>query len=203
MGIWRTAALVVLAGCAATALVLAGLSQASLSRPLTPLPAAQLAKCQASAQLRPACIRKVPRVTGRYRAYRARDGGPAPEFQVFDLEYFVPSRPPKGAHITVAAGAVSRLTPYTDPKAATNVVQLSDRVRRADRSKPVSFGSRRWNDLQGILYLAPPYLHGGQLGDHLVFQWTRSGQTYVVSLHAWAPLPETAATLRAMVATLS
>ena len=56
--------------------------------------------------------------------------------------------------------------------------------------------------MRGILYLAPPYLHGGQLGDHLVFQWGRGNRMYVVSLHAWAPLGETAATLRAMVATL-
>jgi hypothetical protein len=40
------------------------------------------------------------------------------------------------------------------------------------------------------------------LGDHLVFQWGRGNHLHVVSLHAWAPLEETAATLRAMVETL-
>jgi hypothetical protein len=63
----------------------------------------------------------------------------------------------------------------------------------------VSFGHRRWNERRVILYLAPPFLHGGQLGDHLVFQWRQRTRTYVVSLHSWAPLLETAATLRAIV----
>jgi len=54
----------------------------------------------------------------------------------------------------------------------------------------------------GILYLAPPFPNGGQLGDHLVFQWQRSRRTYVVTLHSWAPLKETEATLRAMVTAL-
>ena len=63
---------------------------------------------------------KVPRVNGRYRAFRARDGRVVPELWVFDLEYFVPSRPPKGAHITIAAGAVRRLTPYREPDAESD-----------------------------------------------------------------------------------
>jgi len=152
--------------------------------------------------LRPSCIREVPRVTGNYDASKAGDRA-GPEFHVFDLEHFVPSRPPKGAHITVAAGAVWRLTPYADPDRSSRAVQLSENIRRASsRTSPVSFGHRRWNGRKGILYLAPPYLHGGQLGDHLVFQWGRGNHMRVVSLHAWAPLEETAATLRAMVLTL-
>lgn len=198
-------AIVVLAGaiaCFAAATEL-GLSQPGLARPLVQLPKEQLAKCEASRLLRPACARMVPRVDGRYRAYRARDGTLVPELQVFDLEYFgTPLRPPRGAHITIAAGAVSRLTPYVDPDASLRPVRLSKKVREAARTKPISFGYRRWNGVRGILYLAPPHLHGGQLGDHLVFQWGSSDRIYVVSLHAWRPLAETAATLRAMVATL-
>ena len=178
------------------------MSQAVPSRPLVPLPSGQLARCQGSALLRPSCIREVPRVTGNYDASKAGDRA-GPEFHVFDLEHFVPSRPPKGAHITVAAGAVWRLTPYADPDRSSRAVQLSENIRRASsRTSPVSFGHRRWNGRKGILYLAPPYLHGGQLGDHLVFQWGRGNHIRLVSLHAWAPLEETAATLRAMVETL-
>jgi hypothetical protein len=151
--------------------------------------------------LRPSCIRKVPRVTGNYDASKGRDRA-GPEFHLFDLEHFVPSRPPKGAHITVAAGAAWRLTPYVDPDRTSRSVQLSEKVRQAFRMRPVSFGHRRWNGREGILYLAPPLLRGGQLGDHLVFQWGRGNHLRVVSLHAWAPLEETAATLRAMVETL-
>ena len=178
-------------------------SQPASSRPLTPLAKAQLVKCRASRFLAPACIRRVPRVAGSYRAYRTRDGHVEPELQIFDLErYSQPLRPPTGAHITVAAGAVWRLTPFRDPDQASTVMRLSDAIRERARSRPVSFGYRRWNGLRGVLYLAPPYLHGGQLGDHLVFQWGRADRMYVVSLHTWAPLAETAATLRAMVETL-
>ena len=126
-----------------------------------------------------------------------------PELQIFDLERFaVPLRPPKGAHITVAAGAVARLTPFADPTAGTQVVRLTDAVRKSPRSRPVSFGRRAWNGQRGILYLAPGYPAGGQLGDHLVFQWRRSDKTFIVSIHSWAPLTETASTLRAMVEAL-
>jgi hypothetical protein len=42
-----------------------------------------------------------------------------------------------------------------------------------NRRKPVSFGVRSWNGRRGVLYLAPPYAHGGMFGEHLVFQWRR------------------------------
>ncbi len=103
--------------------------------------------------------------------------------------------------MTVAAGAVSRLTPYSDPTERSKVVPIS-RAVNVNRSQPVSFGVRRWNARRGILYLAPPYIHGGMLADHVVFQWRRSGRMYVISLHSWWPLPETVATLRAMVIAL-
>jgi hypothetical protein len=41
--------------------------------------------------------------------------------------------------------------------------------------------------------------HGGQLGDHLVFEWGEGSDRLVYSLHAWKPLADTAATLKAMV----
>jgi len=197
----QPATLVLLAAGTGIALVAAGSSQAVPSRPLVPLPSGQLARCQASALLRPSCIRKVPRVTGNYDAAKGSDRA-GPVFHVFNLEHFVPSRPPKGAHITVAAGAVWRLTPYADPDRRSRSVQLTEKVRRASRTRPVSFGHRGWHGRKGILYLAPSYPDGGMLGDHLVFQWGRGNHLRVVSLHAWAPLEETAATLRAMVETL-
>jgi hypothetical protein len=53
--------------------------------------------------------------------------------------------------------------------------------------------------LSGDLILAPSYPRGGMLGNHLVFRWG-SKRRYVVSLHAWEPLLEAEATLRAIVA---
>jgi hypothetical protein len=38
------------------------------------------------------------------------------------------------------------------------------------------------------------------LGNHLVFRWREGRREYVVSLHAWEPLTEAAATLKAIVA---
>jgi hypothetical protein len=167
---------------------------------LAALPKAQLAKCTASRLLRPTCTPWVPRVDGRYRAQFARDGKLVPAAHVFNLEYFVASeKPPKGAHVASAAGAVRRLTPYADPTGRSRAVPLSTPVD-VNRRKPVSFGARNWNRRRGILYLAPP--HGGMFGDHLVFQWQRGERMYVVSLHTWWPLEETAATLKAMVIAL-
>ena len=169
---------------------------------LVALPPTQLAKCVQSRLLRPACPRFVPRVTGGYRALFARDGKLVPVLHVFDLERFAPSlMPPEGAHIAVAAGAVQRLTPYADPTARSPVVPVTHPVN-AYRRKPVSLGPRTWNGRRGLLYLAPPYPWGGQLGDHLAFQWRDGPRLYVISLHTWWPLPQTAATLRAMVMAL-
>ena len=167
------------------------------------LPVSQLAKCRTAAALRSVCPRRVPQVNGGYRALFARDGKLTPALYVFDLERFsMPLRPPNGAHITAAAGAVWRLTPYEDPAAQSKAKRLSEPVSPA-RMKPVSFGVRDWNGRRGILYLAPPYLHGGQLGDHLVFQWGTGDRMHVISLHRWSPLSETAAMLRAMVMALA
>jgi hypothetical protein len=176
--------------------------QGSARHPLAELPAAQFAKCRVSTLLRPVCPHRVPRVRNGYRALFARDGTLDPPLHVFDLERFAPTlRPPAGAHITAAAGAVWRLTPYADPTARTRVVPIT-RPTNVNRAKPVSFGVRRWNGRRGILYLAPPYVHGGQLGDHMVFQWQESGKTYVISLHTWWPLQEVADTLKQMVEAL-
>ena len=169
---------------------------------LVALPETHLAKCTASRLLRPACTPLVPRVNGRYRAFFATDGRLEPRTHIFNLEFFVASEPPpKGAHVAVAAGAVWRLTPYLDPSARTRAVPLSTPVD-VNRTRPVSYGVRTWNGRRGVLYLAPPYIYGGMLGDHLVFQWQHGRRTYVVSLHTWWPLAETLASLKAMVMAL-
>jgi hypothetical protein len=68
-------------------------------------------------------------VAGGYRALLARDGKLKPPLHVFDLERFAPSlQPPEGAHITVVAGAVQRLTPYADPTARSPIVPITHPV---------------------------------------------------------------------------
>ena len=201
----RSRLLLFLLASSAAAAILALVSSSArtaTSPRLDMLSAMQLVDCRAVALVRPVCPRGVPRVVGGYRALLTRDGKLEPALYVFDLERFaVPLRPPKGAHITAAAGAVWRLTPYQDPTSESVVRPLSDHVN-VNRWNPVSFGVRQWGRRQGILYLAPPYLHGGQLGDHLVFQWGTGNRMHVLSLHRWSPLTETVATLRAMVIAL-
>lgn len=69
---------------------------------------------------------------------------------------------------------------------------------RRTRTEPISFGRVRWGDTRGLLFLAPPFLTGGYLGDHLAFVWRAGDTSWAVSLHAWEPLREAVATLRAM-----
>jgi len=65
-------------------------------------------------------------------------------------------------------------------------------------TEAIAFGRRRFGEVEGELVLAPAIQ--AMDGGHLIFRW-RSGQVeYAISLHAWEPLTEAAATLRALVA---
>jgi hypothetical protein len=176
---------------------------------LAPIAHTDVERCRELALLRRVCPLRAPVVVGKYRTFAARDGEGTryPPLHIFDMERVGPRpptaaaglRPPYGVHITVAAGDVERFTPFTNPTSRTRVTRLTEAVRRSKRTKAVSFGGRRWNGIRGVLYLAPPYPDGGQLGDHLVFQWSGRGQTRVVSLHSWAPLTQTETTLEGIV----
>jgi hypothetical protein len=63
----------------------------------------------------------------------------------------------------------------------------------------VSFGRVRWAGREGVLTLAPSFPTGGFVGNHLTFVWREHGVQHTLSLHAWEPLTEAAATLRTMV----
>ena len=78
-------------------------------------------------------------------------------------------------------------------------VTLRDGLMRRARSRTYALGPARWGGRAGRLYLAASYPRGGWLGNHLIFRWRTGRSDYVVSLHAWEPLTETAATLRAIV----
>ena len=67
------------------------------------------------------------------------------------------------------------------------------------RTSALFFGRVRWGGKDGALFLAPPLLHGGQLGNHLCFRWRSNGTDLLISLHGWEPLPDAAATLEAIV----
>jgi hypothetical protein len=69
---------------------------------------------------------------------------------------------------------------------------------RDARDEPISFGLLDVGDTRALLFLAPPYPTGGYLGNHLVLVWKVPRGRRAVSLHAWEPLTEAAATLRRM-----
>jgi hypothetical protein len=108
------------------------------------------------------------------------------------------NRPPRMGHVVAVAGNVERLASFREPSDETGN-QLRDGLMRRSRGAPLSFGRVRWAGRVGALYLMPPFPHGGMLGNHLVFSWRQDERPYALSLHAWEPLTESAATLEAMV----
>jgi hypothetical protein len=171
---------------------------------LVRLAPAKLTHCRRSRLLRPACPTRVPRVRASYLTHLARDlGGPHP-LDVFNLERGGEhpqrpqrNRPPRMAHLLLIAGDVERAAAFDYPNDPT---RLRDGLMLRPRTKAIDFGTVGWAGRRGRLYLAPPHLHGGMLGNHLVFRWQAGATEYAVTLHAWEPLREAAATLRAVVA---
>ena len=173
---------------------------------LMPLSARLLARCRSAFILRPACPRRVPKVPGFLVSgpTRARGAG----FTVYDLQHGAPhekqprlNRPPAVLHLTIVAGPrPSNLfggMPYPGAKTTTT---LTDGLDTGTRRRPLLLGLRRWGGHTGALFLAPSYPFGGQIGGHLTFWWRKGGHGYVMSLHAWEPLTESARVLRAIVA---
>ena len=102
--------------------------------------------------------------------------------------------PPRFSHLVVQAGEVATMLPFEIPTQAVEELDLSRKRKRA-----LLLGRPRWNETSGTLLLAPPYPGGGINGDHLVYLWRQDGAAYTLSLHAWLPLRESTATLRAVV----
>jgi hypothetical protein len=179
-----------------------------LPRPvaLVPLAPKRLAHCRASSLMRPACPTRVPRVRAAFLSHLYRDPG-APRFEAFNLERGGESpthpernRPPRMAHIVIFAGAVERGAPFRYD--AAQPARLANDLMSRDRTRALAFGPIRWANRNGRLYLAPPVLHGGMMGNHLIFRWRDAGRRYALGLHAWEPLLEASATLRAIIASL-
>jgi hypothetical protein len=175
---------------------------------LVPLAPKRLEHCRRSALLRPACPRRVPRVGAPYLSHLATDllgRGSRLRLDVFNLERGgeVPgrpdlNRPPRMGHLVLAAGEVERLAATAFVPARRT--RLRNGLLSRDRTLSLDLGRARWSGRSGSLLLAPSYPRGGMLGNHLIFRWTTDGGDYLVSLHAWEPLREAAATLRAIVA---
>jgi hypothetical protein len=179
-------------------LVAAAPSALPRSVPLVRLAPKPLAHCGKAPLLRPICPTLVPHVRASFLSHLSRKP------LLFDLQRGgedpnAPerNRPPRMAHIVLAAGNIDGIAPYTRPVGKR--FALENGLMRRPRKLPISFGRVRWAGKSGVLFLAPPFVFGGEIGNHLVFRWRERRTDYLVSLHAWEPLRETAATLRAIV----
>ncbi len=171
---------------------------------LVRLAPAKLAHCRRSRLLRPACPTRVPRVRATFLSHLAREGRGPSTLHTFNLERGGETpdqpernRPPRMAHIVLVAGDVDRVAPFAYPDRPT---RLRDGLMRRARTEALFLGRPGWHGRDGRLYLAPPFTHGGMLGNHLIFRWQTGATEYAVTLHAWEPLREAVATLRTVVA---
>lgn len=137
-----------------------------------------------------------------------------PRWNAFSLQWGgeAPRRPernrPDGSrgvvHVVLYAGALggregsqthsNSAFPFDWPSTTT---ALRDGMMRTKRDEALLLSSQAAST---ELVLAPPYGLGGLMGDHLILRWREGGRDYAVGLHAWEPLTEAAATLRAVVA---
>jgi hypothetical protein len=149
----------------------------------------------------------VPRTGAPYLSHLSRQPpGSGLTLDVFDLERGGEdsrrpgnARPPAFAHLTLLAGDVEQIAGFAQPLDGTPV-SLKTGLMRKERKQALFFGRVRWGGRTGSLFLAPAFIYGGQLGNHLCFRWRGQNRDYLISLHAWEPLPDAAATLRAIVA---
>jgi hypothetical protein len=175
---------------------------------MMPLPARLLTRCRSAYVLRPVCPRRIPKVSGLVVSGPNVQYPKASGFTVFDLEYGAPherktslNRPPGVLHLTLVAGRrPSNLFGGMTYPGSKATATLRNGQSARTRREPLLYGMRRWGGHGGSLFLAPSYPYGGQIGRHLTFWWRQGRDGYVISLHAWEPLTETARVLRAIIA---
>ena len=173
---------------------------------LVPLAPTSLEHCRRSPLLAPVCPARVPRVGAPYLTHLHRDPhvGGRGEMHVFGLERGAESphepernRPPAMAHVGLLAGDRERIAPWLE-RWDERARPLRNGLLHEERAAPVSFGTFDLGATRALLYLAPPFPHGGFLGNHLVLSWDEGRGRRAVSLHAWEPLTEAAAALLAL-----
>jgi hypothetical protein len=170
---------------------------------MMPLASRDLVECRSEPALRPICPTQVPEATdepGYFHRARASDGsGTRGGSSIFNAEWGAPyrnqinerDRPPRFLHLVLHAGEIGPSTfSFAWPGEPGKVP-----AGRAAKS----LGGRSWGSRTGELVLAPRYPYGGLHGSHLIFRWREAGNGYVVSLHAWEPVEEAVAALRATV----
>jgi hypothetical protein len=172
--------------------------------PLVTTPENVINKCLATRAVREVCPGQVPKTDERYRtdAFSPRRG-----HRTFFAESSGPypgitqkNAPPRFAHINLQVGDLSKALPFPF-RFQGRPVRLPQPIPRK-RTDPLFLGRFRWGERTGALVLAPSFPTGGIEGDHLMFGWEQGGIDYAISLHAWKPLDECAATLKSIVTVL-
>ncbi len=107
-------------------------------------------------------------------------------------------RPPWFVHVLLYASRVGNPFPFALPQG--HAPAISDALLNPKRTQPIFLGRLRWSGKYGQLVLAPAYPRGGEAGDHLIFSFSAGGVSYAITLHSWAPLLQTVATLKRIVA---
>lgn len=112
------------------------------------------------------------------------------------------SKPPSYVHLLVYASRRSltrspSMFPFAWPHGPPSPASRGLVARR--RTGPVFLGTRDWGGRAGDLVLAPRIPLGGEMGNHLIFMSRERGAYYAFSVHAWEPFPQTVATLRTVV----
>jgi hypothetical protein len=113
------------------------------------------------------------------------------------------NRPPRFAHVIVQRGRLADVMNVVEAHGVRRA-KPSNSLLASDVSAAITFGARNWRGRHGSLFLAPTssYIESIDAG-HLIFIWRTSAKDKeIVSLHAWSPLGEAIATLRALVRSL-
>jgi hypothetical protein len=161
--------------------------------------------CLGTAAVSEACPRLVPETEKQYRTdafssqkghwtFFAESSGPYPGITRKNA-------PPRFAHINVQAGDLSKAFPFLF-RFHGRPDGLPKKIPRK-RADPLYLGRFRWGERHGALVLAPSFPTGGIEGDHLIFGWVERDIDYAISVHAWKPLDQCAATLKSIVASIA
>jgi hypothetical protein len=174
---------------------------------LMAMPTRAVSRCGAQALLAEACPTRAPRISRDASGFRFADAGdPRGRYDVVSVEWSGPypgltprNAPPRFAHIVVVGGDVDLALSFRWPTQKP----AHERTPDDKRTTPLLLARPSWRGVDGTLVLAPSFPRGGIHGDHLVYRWRQENADYALSLHAWTPLDEAVATLRAVVLFLS
>jgi hypothetical protein len=192
----------------AVELVLAGCGGRPRDRPLplAPTSAKALATCLKMPVIRAVCPARVPLVSGGPVLVEAGcldSAGalvPLGSRRCRSASWSVMGRSPIPAftgHLVISASSEDPQCQYPDEQRGS---VADDALLSPTRRKAVLFGHVDWYGRSGALVLAPPYFAGGgPVGDHLEFCFDAGGVYYAITIHAWAPLAQSVATLRGWV----